>query len=154
MRMQLRWCAHAGGSCRSLRQQTARWPRWRRPKRRPGRQLAELSEVLRAQLDIAALNTPKQTVISGGAEAVAALVGHFKSQGRRVTRLTVSHAFHSAHMNGMLEAFGKVAEGITYHAPTLTVISNVTGKQADVARGELVSADYWVRPVRRAGTIC
>src|SRR5437764_11980417 len=69
--------------------------------------------------------------------------------GRKVARLKVSHAFHSAHMDGMLEAFGEVAERLAYHPPTLTVVSNVTGKQADVARGELVSAEYWVRQVRQ-----
>ena len=96
--------------------------------------LDELSAVSRAQLDIAGLNTPRQTVISGGADAVEALVRHFEAKGRKVTRLTLSHAFHSVHMDGMLEAFGNVAERLTYHPPTLTVMSNVTGKQADVAR--------------------
>ena len=111
--------------------------------------LAELSEALRAEVDMAGLNTPNQTVISGSADAVEALVCHFEAKGRKVARLKVSHAFHSAHMDGMLEAFGKVAERVAYHPPTLTVISNVTGKPADVARGELVTPDYWVKHVRQ-----
>ena len=108
-----------------------------------------LGAELRAQLDIAGLNTPRQTVISGGADAVDAVIRHFDAKGRRVVRLTVSHAFHSSHMDGMLEAFRKVAERVVYRAPRLTVISNMTGKPADIARGELVSADYWVQHVRQ-----
>src|SRR5712691_7955655 len=53
-------------------------------------------------------------------------------------------------MDGMLEAFGRVAERLVYQPPKLTVVSNVTGKLADIGRGELVTADYWVKHVRQA----
>jgi len=112
--------------------------------------LAELSELLRGSVEIACVNTPKQTVVSGDGVGVAVVVRHFDGLGRKSSRLSVSHAFHSAHMDGMLEAFRTVAERLVYQPPTLTVVSNVTGQVADLDRGDLVTADYWVRHVRQA----
>ncbi|MCN9244787.1 SDR family NAD(P)-dependent oxidoreductase, partial [Streptomyces sp. RY43-2] len=98
---------------------------------------------------IAAVNGPRSTVLSGDRAAVAELAEAFAAQGRRTKDLAVSHAFHSARMDAMLDAFRDVAEGLTYSAPRLTVISNLTGAPATAA--ELCDPEYWVRQVR--GTV-
>ncbi len=112
--------------------------------------VAQLPEALRARVDVAGLNAPTQILVSGDAEATGALVAHFETMGRKTTRLDVSHAFHSPHMEGMLEAFRRLASGLSYKPPSLQVVSNLTGKLADVESGELVSAEYWVQHVRQA----
>ena len=56
------------------------------------------------KVDIAGLNAPRQTVISGAQDAAQAVAAVFKEQGRK-TALVVSHAFHSPDMEGMLEEF-------------------------------------------------
>ena len=71
-----------------------------------------------------------------------------EGQGCRVKTLAVAHAFHSAHMDSMLEAFRGVLEGCTFHPARLRVISNLTGALA--TDEQLGSVDYWVRHVREA----
>ncbi|MCQ8195690.1 acyltransferase domain-containing protein, partial [Streptomyces rugosispiralis] len=66
-------------------------------------------------------------------------------RGVRVRRLRVSHAFHSARMDGMLAEFGEVLQGVEFRAPSVPVVSNVSGV---VAGEELCSPEYWVRHVR------
>ncbi|MDI7789140.1 MULTISPECIES: type I polyketide synthase [Streptomyces] len=106
-------------------------------------------EAERDGVDIAAVNGPASVVLSGDADAVRRLAGAFRSRGRRTRRLSVSHAFHSARMDGMLDAFRDVAESLTYRAPGIEIVSNLTGRTATAA--ELCSPDHWVRHVR--GTV-
>nr|WP_030839460.1 type I polyketide synthase [Streptomyces hygroscopicus] len=99
------------------------------------------------QVSLAALNGPTSVVLSGDEDAVLELAGHWEAQGRKTKRLRVSHAFHSPRMDAMLEEFGQLAACLSYAAPGIPVISNVTG---EVAGAELATPEYWVRHVREA----
>ncbi|KJY41099.1 hypothetical protein VR41_14005, partial [Streptomyces sp. NRRL B-1568] len=107
---------------------------------------------VRAQLvdgvDIAAVNGPTSIVVSGDEAAVDTLAAHFTSQGRKTKRLTVSHAFHSVHMEPMLAEFGEIAAELTYAAPHIPIVSTLTGRPATAE--ELSDPAYWVRHVREA----
>ncbi|MEV5989681.1 beta-ketoacyl synthase N-terminal-like domain-containing protein [Streptomyces sp. NPDC052051] len=98
-------------------------------------------------VEIAAVNGPSSVVLSGDEAAVTEVAEQLRGQVRRVKRLRVSHAFHSRHMEPMLEEFRAVADELTYHAPRITLVSNLTGEIADAE--EVCTADYWVRHVRR-----
>nr|WP_281273031.1 type I polyketide synthase [Streptomyces reniochalinae]WOZ30699.1 BpdB [Streptomyces reniochalinae] len=100
------------------------------------------------RLSLAAVNGPRSVVVSGDEAAVERVAELLKGEGRRVRRLRVSHAFHSPHMDDMLDAFREVAASLSFGAPDIPVVSNVTGRLATAA--ELASPDYWVRHVREA----
>ncbi|PIM71508.1 hypothetical protein CTU88_15690 [Streptomyces sp. JV178] len=109
-----------------------------------GPDLAEFA----GRVAVAALNGPASTVLSGDESAVLRLAGRWRDRGRRTRRLRVSHAFHSPHMDGMLDEFRQVAESLTYRTPHLPVVSNLTGRTA--TEDELRSPDHWVRHARDA----
>nr|WP_315970960.1 polyketide synthase [Streptomyces buecherae] len=100
------------------------------------------------QVSIAAVNGPRGTVVSGVAEAVAEIAAVFAGQGRRTRELRVGRAFHSPLTDGVLAEFGEVAASLTYRAPRVPVLSNVSG--ALVTAEEFGTPAYWVRHVREA----
>ncbi|MFD3874633.1 type I polyketide synthase [Streptomyces sp. NPDC058623] len=106
----------------------------------------EVLPLLTDRVSIAAVNGPQSVVIAGDEDAAVAVVESLV--GRKTKRLSVSHAFHSPHMDGMLEDFRQVVEGLSFAAPRIPIVSNLTG--ALIAEGEMGSADFWVRHVREA----
>ncbi|MFC6084169.1 SDR family NAD(P)-dependent oxidoreductase [Sphaerisporangium aureirubrum] len=94
-------------------------------------------------VEIAAINGPSSVVVTGDGDAVEAVVAEFAARGRRVRRLTVSHAFHSARLDPMLAGFRQVLESVTFHEPRIPLVSTLTGQVGDVT-----TPDYWVRQVR------
>ncbi|MFI9031029.1 type I polyketide synthase, partial [Streptomyces sp. NPDC053560] len=108
----------------------------------------EVAPLLGERVSLAAVNGPASVVVSGDEDAVQEIADAFAEQGRRTKRLRVSHAFHSPHMDPMLDAFRTVAEGLSYAAPRIPLVSDLTGERVDDA--QVCTADYWVRHVREA----
>ncbi|MFG2052917.1 SDR family NAD(P)-dependent oxidoreductase [Micromonospora sp. NPDC048930] len=94
---------------------------------------------------IAAVNTPQTVVISGDRDVCERLAAQWRERGRKATALQVSHAFHSPHMAAIADDFRAVAAGLTYQAPTLPVVSNITGQLATT--DQLTDPDYWTRHI-------
>ncbi|MGW5356034.1 acyltransferase domain-containing protein, partial [Streptomyces sp. NPDC004031] len=109
----------------------------------------EVLPLLDERLSLAAVNGPTAVVVSGDTDAAEAVAEHFRDLGRRTRRLTVSHAFHSPHMDTVLDDFTREIRALDFRAPQIPVLSNVTGVLATT--GELTSPEYWARHIR--GTV-
>ncbi len=99
----------------------------------------------RGRVEVALVNGPLATVVAGDEDAVLTVATWWEAKGRKIKRLRVSHAFHSFHMDSMLDQFHCIAESLCLRPPTIPIVSSLTGKLA--TPGELCSAAYWVRHV-------
>lgn len=91
---------------------------------------ALIAEWKLGDLFAANINSPKQTVVSGSAAALAEAGSRFKEAGaRRFIRLQVAGPFHSPFMKEAAEAYSPVLEKTVFNDPKLPLFSNVTGKQ-------------------------
>ncbi|MEU8633570.1 type I polyketide synthase [Amycolatopsis sp. NPDC048633] len=102
----------------------------------------DVLEIAAGRADLAAVNGPLSTVLSGEAAALAEIAAELTARGVKSRDLRVSHAFHSARMDAMLEEFAEVARGIGYAGPRIPVVSTVTPD------ADFTDPEYWVRQVR------
>nr|WP_317441277.1 type I polyketide synthase [Streptomyces collinus] len=94
-------------------------------------------------VEIAAVNGPRSVVISGAEDALTETIERLQEY--KVTRLSVSHAFHSPLMEPMLTDFAEVASQLTYDTPRIPLVSTLTGQPTTE---DLRDPHYWVRQVR------
>ncbi|MEU6307522.1 type I polyketide synthase [Streptomyces chartreusis] len=104
--------------------------------------LAELPDEVSKAIAVAAVNGPMSVVLSGDEGTVTALAAAI---GRPSRRLRVSHAFHSPLLDPMLAEYRAVAESVTYHRPSVPVVSTLTGRPEPDA---LADPEHWVRQAR------
>jgi len=76
---------------------------------------------------VAALNTPRQTVVSGEAAAIERVMARARSRGIAAIRLPVSHAFHSSLMDPAAGPLAEYLAGIDFRPLERRVVSTITG---------------------------
>lgn len=96
---------------------------------------------------IAALNGPQNTVVAGDRGAVKALLEVCQGHHLVVTPLTVSHGFHSAQMDPILNVFEHLARQIDFQPPQIPLVANLTGQL--FAPGQVPDATYWRHHARQ-----
>ncbi|MEU2870500.1 SDR family NAD(P)-dependent oxidoreductase [Streptomyces olivoreticuli] len=99
------------------------------------------------QLEIAAVNSPRDVTVSGRSEAVRALGRELRAREVPFRELDVDHGFHSAVMDVIEEPLRAALSGLVSHRPRLPMYSTVTG--GPVEAGQL-DAGYWWQNARRA----
>jgi myxalamid-type polyketide synthase MxaB len=98
------------------------------------------------RVSIGAINGPRNVVISGTGGAIAEIVTRLASTGVTAEKLTVSHAFHSALMNPILDTFEAAVAAASPKPASLLLASNLTGAPA---RREIADPAYWRRHLRQ-----
>jgi acyl transferase domain-containing protein len=86
-------------------------------------------------------------VVSGPHAAIEACLAAARAQGDDGQILRTSHAFHSSMLEPMLERCAAAFAGVRMSAPTVPVVSCLTGGLADPAR--IATPAYWVEQMRR-----
>lgn len=94
---------------------------------------------------VASVNGPESTVVSGSAEAVAAVIAELDLDDDETRRLPVDAAGHSPLFDPILDEFTSVVARVSLSAPTLGLVSSMTG---DFVRDEVTDPQYWRRHLR------
>jgi glutamate-1-semialdehyde aminotransferase/malonyl CoA-acyl carrier protein transacylase/acyl carrier protein len=108
---------------------------------------AALEQYVTVDVCIAALNSPRASVLSGPVAAIDALEARLQGEGIASRRLRTSHGFHSATMEPMLAAFEDEVAKLALHAPSRPFVSSVTGTW--ITTEQATSARYWAQHCRK-----
>ena len=98
-------------------------------------------------LSVSADNGTHQ-VVSGPTAEVEAILEQFRSRRIRTARLNTARAFHSALLEPALDELEACLDGVAVNSPTITLVSNLTGKA--VEPGRTLDGSYWRRHAREA----
>lgn len=97
--------------------------------------------------EVACINGPKDTVLSGTQEQMDSVVESLKADGLKSLKLDIPYAFHSAQVDPLLKDFEKLAkDGVIFKAPMLPVISPLLGKV--IFDEKTINAKYLCRATR------
>ncbi|MCV9879626.1 type I polyketide synthase [Brenneria izbisi] len=97
---------------------------------------------------IAAINASSSVVISGDTDKVLSLAEQWQSRGYRTHRLRTSHAFHSPHIDGIVDTLRRTLSTLSLQAPAIPIVSTVTGQR--LTNEQACSVEYWANQARCA----
>ncbi|HVZ73441.1 MAG TPA: SDR family NAD(P)-dependent oxidoreductase [Polyangia bacterium] len=115
----------------------------------PADELARVAPDEMRGLSIAAANAPGLCVASGPVAAIAALEARLVVREVDAKRVHIAVAAHSTMLEPILAEFERFCRTITFRAPTLPFVSNLTGTW--ITEREATDPTYWVRHLR--GTV-
>jgi phthiocerol/phenolphthiocerol synthesis type-I polyketide synthase E len=105
-----------------------------------------LASRLPPSLELAAINSPSISVVSGPTDAVTRFCAALEQESIGAQRLETSHAFHSAMMEPILPEFTRLLADVPLTAPRIPVISNATG--LPLAADQATDPQYWAAHIR------
>lgn len=106
----------------------------------------DLAPRLPPSLEIAAVNAPSISVVSGPTDAVERFCAALDAEGVGTQPIDTSHAFHSRMMEPALPEFARVLAGVALAPPKVPVISNATGRP--LSDGQATDPRYWADHIR------
>ncbi|WP_436851068.1 SDR family NAD(P)-dependent oxidoreductase, partial [Streptomyces hokutonensis] len=97
-------------------------------------------------IQIAAVNGPTSTVVSGAAESLDALLAHCSDEGIRARRIPVTYASHHPHVETLRDTLLEQLAGIEPRPARVAFYSTVTASPLDTTG---LDAAYWYRNLRQ-----
>jgi amino acid adenylation domain-containing protein len=107
----------------------------------------ELYPLLDTDLALAAINGPANCVVSGPKEAIETLEQRLAHKEIAARQLHTSHAFHSAMMEPILDAFTAEVRKVQLHPPQIPFLSSVTGTW--ITPEQAIDPAYWASHMRQ-----
>ncbi|KAK8138832.1 conidial yellow pigment biosynthesis polyketide synthase [Apiospora sp. TS-2023a] len=92
-----------------------------------------------ATTNVACVNGPRETVLSGTSTEVAEIAEQLGAAGFKCTQLKVPFAFHSSQVEPILDEFENLARSVRFGTPKVPIISPLLGKLVD---GEPINPKY------------
>ncbi|AZV80915.1 KR domain-containing protein (plasmid) [Parasedimentitalea marina] len=108
--------------------------------------LTEVQDILSEDLDIASVNAPNLTAVSGPQAALDALSTVMKSRDIDHQRIPIDIAAHSRMLDGILDDYRNFLRGLDLQAPRIPLVSNRTG--VTLTDAQATDPDYWVGQLR------
>ncbi|MEM9212763.1 MAG: beta-ketoacyl synthase N-terminal-like domain-containing protein [Cyanobacteria bacterium P01_F01_bin.150] len=106
----------------------------------------EIEAYLTDGLNLAAVNAPKLCVVSGSEKAIAKLQTRLEKDNISHRLLHTSHAFHSHLMEDAVQPFTDVIKGVALQAPTIPLLSNITGTL--LSDEDATNPSFWGQQLR------
>lgn len=108
--------------------------------------VTDLRALIGDELDIASVNAPSLTAVSGPQKALDDLAETLVARDIDHQRVPIDIAAHSRMLDGILGEFGAFLRGISLQAPDMPILSNRTGDYLTDAQA--TDPDYWVGQLR------
>lgn len=109
---------------------------------------ANVRALMGDDLDLAVINAPELTVVSGAQAPLAAFAGRLQEAAIEHAPIRIRVAAHSRMLDSALPRFQAYFDAVRFSEPKLPFISNLSGRVAQA--GEVTNADYWVRHLRQS----
>jgi naphtho-gamma-pyrone polyketide synthase len=98
--------------------------------------------------EVACINAPGQTVISGTCDHIDSLSERLVTEGIKATKLRVPFAFHSAQVEPILEQLTECAQGVKFRKPSIPVVSALLGDVITGSNYDILGPSYLSRHCR------
>ncbi len=115
----------------------------------PGKMLAvplsldAVRPYLNPEVSLSAHNSDALTVLAGEEEAILAVQQQLLEKQIACRLLDTTHAFHSHMMHGAVDELTRLAHSVTYAAPQIPYLSNVTGTW--ITAKQAIDPGYWAQ---------
>ncbi|KOS48209.1 hypothetical protein ACN38_g825 [Penicillium nordicum] len=110
--------------------------------------VAQVKQFLDEATEVACINAPSETVISGTSERIDELAQKLTNEGFKATKLNVPFAFHSAQVEPILESLAEIGKGVIFNAPSIPFVSALLGDVINETNSELLGPNYLTRHCR------
>ncbi|OQE25004.1 hypothetical protein PENFLA_c009G10786 [Penicillium flavigenum] len=110
--------------------------------------VAQVKQCLDEATEVACINAPSETVISGTCEKIDELAQTLTNEGFKATKLNVPFAFHSAQVEPILESLAEIGKGVTFNTPSIPFVSALLGDVINETNSEVLGPNYLTRHCR------